>query len=40
VWEIANMVRQGVMDRDEGIEKIYTDQNEQMVEYARKKLEA
>jgi hypothetical protein len=40
VWEIANMVRQGVMDRDEGIEKIYADQDEQMVEYARKKLEA
>ncbi len=40
VWEIANMVRQGVMGRNEGIEKIYTDQNEQMVEYARKKLEA
>lgn len=40
VWEIANMVRQGVMGRDEGIEKIYADQNEQMVEYARKKLEA
>ena len=39
VWEIANMVRQGVMKRDEGIEKIYTDQNPDMVEYARKKLE-
>jgi hypothetical protein len=39
VWEIANMVRQGVMDRDEGIDKIYADQNEQMVEYARRKLE-
>ena len=39
VWEIANMVRQGVMDRDEGIEKIYTDQNQKMVEYARGKLE-
>ena len=39
VWEIANMVRQGVMDRDEGIEKIYTKQNQQMVEYAKKRLE-
>ncbi|MBW1851047.1 MAG: hypothetical protein JRJ15_06385 [Deltaproteobacteria bacterium] len=39
VWEIANMVRQGVMDRDEGIEKIYTEQNQQMVEYAKKRLE-
>ena len=38
VWEIANMVRQGVMDRDEGIEKIYTDQNQEMVEYAKKRL--
>ena len=39
VWEIANMVRQGVMSREEGIEKIYTDQNENMVEYAKQKLE-
>ena len=39
VWEIANMVRQGIIDRDEGIEKIYTDQNQEMVEYARKRLE-
>ena len=38
VWEIANMVRQGVMDREEGIEKIYTEQNQQMVEYAKKRL--
>ena len=38
VWEIANMVRQGVMNREEGIEKIYTDQNEKMVEYAKQKL--
>lgn len=39
VWEIANMVRQGVMTRAEGMEKIYSDQNPEMVEYARKKLE-
>ncbi|MBN2331960.1 MAG: hypothetical protein JXO49_08760 [Deltaproteobacteria bacterium] len=39
VWEIANMVRQGVMDRQEGIEKIYTAQNADMVAYAREKLE-
>jgi tRNA(Ile)-lysidine synthase TilS/MesJ len=39
VWEIANMVRQGVMGREEGIEKIYSEQNQEMVEYARKKLE-
>jgi hypothetical protein len=38
VWEIANMVRQGVMTREEGIEKIYTPQNSEQVEYARKKL--
>ena len=38
VWEIANMVRQGVMDRDEGIEKIYTEQNEDMVQYAKERL--
>ncbi len=38
VWEIANMVRQGIMDRDEGIEKIYTDQNMEMVELAQKRL--
>ncbi len=39
VWEIANMVRQGIMSREEGIEKIYSDQNQEMVEYARNKLE-
>jgi len=38
VWEIANMVRQGVMTRDEGIEKIYSPQNEEQVKYARQKL--
>lgn len=38
VWEIANMVRQGVMDRDEGIEKIYSEQNQKMVEYAKERL--
>lgn len=39
VWEIANMVRQGVMSRQEGIEKIYVDQNQKMVDYARDRLE-
>jgi hypothetical protein len=39
VWEVANMVRQDVMARDEGIEKIYADQNQEMVAYARKRLE-
>jgi hypothetical protein len=38
VWEIANMVRQGVMTRQEGIEKIYAPQNQDQVEYARRKL--
>lgn len=38
VWEIANMVRQGVMNRDAGIEKIYTEQNDEMVEYAKERL--
>ncbi len=38
VWEIANMVRQGVMDRDEGIQKIYSPQDPQMVKYAKEKL--
>lgn len=39
VWEIANMVRQGVMSRDEGIDKIYTKQNQKMVTYARERLD-
>ncbi len=38
VWEIANMVRQGVMTREEGIEKIYTPQNMEQVNYAKEKL--
>lgn len=38
VWEIANMVRQGVMNRDEGIKKIYTEQNQKMVAYAKERL--
>ena len=38
VWEIANMVRQGVMGREEGIVKIYSEQNETMVNYAKEKL--
>jgi hypothetical protein len=27
VWEIANMVRQGTMSREEGMEKIYNNSN-------------
>lgn len=38
VWEIANMVRQGAMGREEGIEKIYSEQNQEMIEYAKKRL--
>jgi hypothetical protein len=38
VWEIANMVRQGIMSRDEGLIKIYTKQNTEMVTYAEEKL--
>ena len=38
VWEIANMVRQGVLSREDGIQKIYTEQNPRMVEYAKERL--
>ena len=38
VWEIANMVRKKVLSRDEGIEKIYTDQDLSMVNYAKEVL--
>lgn len=40
VWEIANLVRLQVMDRDEGLAKIEPPEDEQMVEYARNKLSA
>lgn len=39
VQEIANMVRQGTMDREEGIEKIYSEQNMKLVKFAKKVLE-
>jgi hypothetical protein len=39
VWEVANMVRQGVMSREEGKEKIYAEQNQEMVEYAKERLD-
>ena len=39
VWEVANMVRQGLMSREEGKEKIYADQNQEMVEYAKERLD-
>jgi len=38
VWEIANMVRQGIMGREEGIKKIYSGQNTAMIKYAKEKL--
>ena len=38
VWEIANMVRQGILTREQGIEKIYAPQNKKMIEYAEIKL--
>ncbi len=38
VWEIANMVRQGDMLRHEGIEKIYTPQNQTQVAWAKRRL--
>ena len=39
VLEIASMVRSGVMTREQGLEKIETEENPVMVEYARKMLE-
>jgi len=38
VWEIANMVRTGVMGRQEGLEKIYPPENQEMVDYAMSEL--
>jgi tRNA(Ile)-lysidine synthase TilS/MesJ len=38
VWEIANMVRQGVMNRGEGYQKIYQEQPEDLMKYAKEKL--
>jgi len=35
VWEIANMVREGVMSREEGLEKIEPPEDERMVAYSR-----
>ena len=34
VWEIANMVREGVMSRQEGLEKIDPPENTKMVAHA------
>jgi len=38
VWEIANMVRDGVMTRDEGYHKIYSEPEQAFIENAKKKL--
>jgi hypothetical protein len=38
VWEIANMVREGVMTREEGHQKIYADQPPQFINAAKEKL--
>jgi len=38
VWEIANMVREGIVSRDEGVSKIYSPQDETMVSVAKEKL--
>jgi hypothetical protein len=38
VWEIANMVREGVMTREDGYKKIYTDQPLILIEMAKDKL--
>lgn len=38
VWEIANMVRTGVMDREEGYEKIYGEQPKGLLDEAHRRL--
>lgn len=38
VWEIANMVREGVMKRDEGYQKIYGEQSDDLINIAKAKL--
>lgn len=38
VWEIANMVRDGVMSREEGYDKIYGRQDPHLIEAAKEKL--
>ena len=39
VWEIANMVREGVMSREEGLEKIEPDEVAHMVAYSKEILD-
>lgn len=38
VWEIANMVREGIISREEGYKKIYSSQSQDLVNFAREKL--
>lgn len=40
VWEIANMVREGVMSREEGLEKIEPEEDAKMVDYSKNILSA
>jgi 3'-phosphoadenosine 5'-phosphosulfate sulfotransferase (PAPS reductase)/FAD synthetase len=37
-WEIANMVREGIMKRDEGYKKIYQEQRANLIKIAKEKL--
>jgi hypothetical protein len=39
VWEIANMVREGIMNREEGYKKIYQGQPASLIKIAKEKLE-
>jgi predicted PP-loop superfamily ATPase len=39
VWEIANMVREGVVTREEGYKKIYSEQSADLVNAAKERLE-
>jgi len=39
VWEIANMVREGVMSREEGVKKIEPPEDERMVGFSKKILD-
>jgi 3'-phosphoadenosine 5'-phosphosulfate sulfotransferase (PAPS reductase)/FAD synthetase len=38
VWEIANMVREGIMAREDGYKKIYQEQSEDLIKIAKEKL--
>jgi tRNA(Ile)-lysidine synthase TilS/MesJ len=38
VWEIANMVRAGCLSREEGLRKIETEENDELVAYSRAEL--